>query len=305
MKQNALSKKGLSMSQAQSISNLCNQRANEIDRVLNKINNFSKTVEVNGRDFILTTPIRIPTNVIELLKEKAALNACQGFLMENIKAKDVLIKSINSSQPDFSDIKYPEKEVIEKPIALSLVTEDWGWEQLTAKELADFYEAEAYAAQIGKFIHKGSKLEFLREELPTIPSIEWMVIEDGKKSPVKINIHHNSEQLMNIHEELAIIHREYESKVNYFKAKVKNLTTEENARRSKLNEVASNEYSKKDSDAAVRYSEAYIEYSNKVKNLANTFAVDKQAKLKEASTLRIEVDPRFQSIIDKFKQEEE
>jgi hypothetical protein len=33
----------------------------------------------------------MPTNVVELLTEKARLSATQAFLMENIKAKDELI----------------------------------------------------------------------------------------------------------------------------------------------------------------------------------------------------------------------
>ena len=39
---NSLASKGLSMSQAQSISNLCNQRASDISALLNNINNVEK-----------------------------------------------------------------------------------------------------------------------------------------------------------------------------------------------------------------------------------------------------------------------
>ena len=46
-KKNSLtSNKGLSLSQAQSISNLCNQRAREIESKLNGVNNYSKSVAV-------------------------------------------------------------------------------------------------------------------------------------------------------------------------------------------------------------------------------------------------------------------
>jgi hypothetical protein len=48
-----------------------------------------------------------------------------------------------------------------------------------------------------------------------------MNIKDGEKTPVEIKIHHNSEDLLKIHEELAALHRQYEQRVNYFKAKVK------------------------------------------------------------------------------------
>ena len=48
-----------------------------------------------------------------------------------------------------------------------------------------------------------------------------MEIEVGKKTPMKVEVHHTSAQLLAIHEELANSHREYEQKVNYFKSKVK------------------------------------------------------------------------------------
>ncbi len=51
--------------------------------------------------------------------------------------------------------------------------------------------------------------------------LEFMEIETGKKTPLKVTIHHTPEQLLEIHEELAALHRGYEQKVNYFKSKVK------------------------------------------------------------------------------------
>jgi len=46
---NSLSSKGLSMSQAQSISNLCNQRSKDITASLADINNVEKTLTI-GED---------------------------------------------------------------------------------------------------------------------------------------------------------------------------------------------------------------------------------------------------------------
>lgn len=300
MKKNALSKNGLSMSQAQSISNLCYQRSLEIDRVLSQINNYTKTVEVSGKTLVLVPGTPVPTNIVELLIEKSSLNACQAFLMENIKAKNDLLRSISSRQVNLDDIEWPTKEKIPAPKETPFVGEEWGWEQLSAKELADYYEAEAFAAQIGKFIHKGGKLDVLRNELPTLPGVEWMTVEDGKKTPVTIVKHNTSEDLLTLHEELATLHRKYEGQVNYFKAKVKNLTTQKNSDIAKENDLAYAEYQLKDRAASLKYSEEYSKVSNEIKERNNKLSIEKQAETKEASNLRIEVDPRFQSIIDKF-----
>ena len=62
-----LSTKGLSMSQAQSVSNLCNQNAVEIQRELDSYNNCSKTITVDGESYLLQEGISIPDNVIEKL----------------------------------------------------------------------------------------------------------------------------------------------------------------------------------------------------------------------------------------------
>ena len=50
MKKNSLAKTGLSLSQAQSISNLCNQRAGEINNILTNVNNYSKKVTVGKKE---------------------------------------------------------------------------------------------------------------------------------------------------------------------------------------------------------------------------------------------------------------
>jgi hypothetical protein len=46
MAKHSLSAKGLSLSQAQSISNMCNQRVREINNKLSVVNNASKTLEI-------------------------------------------------------------------------------------------------------------------------------------------------------------------------------------------------------------------------------------------------------------------
>ena len=76
------------------ICNLCNQRSRDIGAALSGINNVSKQLIVDGIQYIETAGKPIPANVVELLSEKARLHATQAFLMENIKAKDSLIKEL-------------------------------------------------------------------------------------------------------------------------------------------------------------------------------------------------------------------
>ena len=303
MKKNNLSKTGLSLSQAQSISNLCNQRAIEIDNGLNNINNFSKKVNIDGVDHITVAAKPMPGNVVELLTNKAELTACQAFLRENMKAKEDMLSAAKYDTVDTSSLIPPKRPTFVSAELLSEVNEDFGWSKLTEAELNENYEAEAFAATIGKFIHDKSPLAKLRAELPTIPAIDWMVVKgDGTKTPVEIIVNegHTSEKLAAIHEELAAAHRGYEQKVNFFKSKVKNLTTLENARIAKVNSDATQEALKINNDLAADYRTAEKAYNEQVKQLHADFEMERQATIKQVAALRIEIDPRFQKVIDFF-----
>jgi len=308
MKKNSLTpNKGLSLSQAQSISNLCNQRGREIEANLTGINNYKKSVDVynngQGKTHVIVVGKELPTNVVDLLTEKAKLHGCQAFLMENLKAKEAMLQAAKSEGVDVSAIEVPERPKTISPLVnmLSEVTEKgWGWEQLTINEYNEYLEAEAYAAHIGQFIHQGGTLDVLRRELPTVKSVEWMVINDGIKSPVTVETHHTPEQLLAVHEDLAKLHRSYEQRVNYFKSKVKNLVTAENARIANINADAQSEAETLNNQAQSAYDTAYKAYSEKVKTVRAEFEKQRQDNIKEIAAMRINVDARFQKTIDSF-----
>ena len=287
------------MSQAQSISNLCNQRAKEITNKLADVNNVSKTLEINSETYTETQGNPMPANVVELLTEKARLSATQAFLMENIKAKDELIKEIQCDQFKY-DTEAPQRPKTEVRVIPSPVDETWGWDQLTTAEYNEYLEAEAYASHIGQFIHKGGKLDKLRAELPTIKTLEFMEIEVGKKTPMKVLIHHTSEQLLEIHEQLAALHREYEQKVNYFKAKVKNSVTTENARIAKERADIQAEVNEINSKQDVEYKNAYDKWAAEYRKASEEFEENRQKRIQEAANLKINIAERFQPVVDMF-----
>jgi len=299
MKKNSLDKNGLSLSQAQSISNLCNQRAKEISNKLDNINNVSKEITINSETYIETQGNPIPDNVVSLLKEKANLSATQAFLMENIKAKDGLINDIRFDLFNYGLEQPVKPEEITEPLP-GEVDEEWGWDQLTQSEYNEFLEAEAYASHIGQFIHKRGTLDRLRSELPNIKTLEFMEIETGKKTPLKVTIHHSSEQLLAVHEELAALHRGYEQRVNYFKAKVKNSVTSENARIQKQRADIQTRLNSENEKLRRQYTDACNKYSEERTKAAQEFEAKRQERIQEAANLKINVDNRFQSVIDTF-----
>lgn len=332
MKAHSLSSKGLSLSQAQSISNLCNQAAASIEAQLSNINNCSKSLKWEGELLVKQRAKPIPSNIVELLKRKALLHATQAFLMENIKSKDIMIKQLK--QKKFEPVsnvvlqELPERPSLTPNVSFTptaLVDEAWGWEQLTVGEINEFYEQEALAAHIGQFIHKSSTLNELRKELETIPTLEWeeKYYNGGTKSvPLVINVHHTPEQLLQIHNELAALHRKYEQRVNYYKAKVKNLVSDKNNEISASNAIEQQKINQQNQeiDEANRLllfdwnqecnrinklnSDALASERGVNAKLLEEFEARRQQDLRTTSALRIQVDSRFKSIIDEFMGEE-
>jgi hypothetical protein len=301
MKRNSLAEKGLSMSQAQSVSNLCNQRSKDITAALADINNASKTIKISKEDHQLTAANPLPADVVELLKSKARLHATQAFLMENIKAKDELINEIKREHLDYEDQNpSPVREANIQPEITAQVTDDWGWGQLSLDEHNEFIEAEAYASHIGQFIHKNGTLDRLRSELPKIQLLEFMEVEIGKKTPIKVKVHHKSEDLLKTHEELAALHRGYEQRVNYFKSKVKNSVTKENSRISKINADAQAEVNEKNALVMNEYTKKRESWLADYKKASHDFETERQNKIGEAVNLKIHVDARFQPVVDEF-----
>lgn len=296
---NSLASKGLSMSQAQSISNLCNQRSKDITAQLADINNVSKELVIGSETYTETKGNPIPVNVVELLTAKARLSATQAFLMENIKAKDELINKIKYEVYNY-DVDPPVRPKTISETIPTEVDEDFGWDTLSTAEYNEYLEAEAYASHIGQFIHKGGKLDKLRAELPTIKTLEFMEIEVGKKTPMKVSIHHTAEQLLSVHEQLAALHRGFEQRVNYFKSKVKNATTSENARIQKERGIIQARVNNENAEASNNYRLAYDKWSGEERQAQHEFEEKRQARIQEAVNLKIEVAERFQDVVDEF-----
>lgn len=181
-----LAAKGLSMSQAQSISNLCNQNAQEIQREIESYNNCSKMISLSGQSYLMQEGIVIPEDILDKLKTKGDLHATQAFLMEAIKSKESEIGRIRNLTPDTSHLTQPVRVYAPDYEIEDNVEESWGWSQLTDSEYSKYLQEEALASHLGQFIHKNGKLSELRRELPNISTLEWFEVEDGKRLRLKL-----------------------------------------------------------------------------------------------------------------------
>jgi hypothetical protein len=296
---NSLSKKGLSMSEASSISNICNQKALDITNILASINNYSKTVTVEKQEYDIVKGKPMPDNVVELILEKSRYHATQAFLMENIKAKDALIKEVKGKEFSY-DVASPEIGKLASTNLLSSVGKEWAKNQLSLEEANDFLLQETIAAHVGQAIHNRSVLDTLRKELPTIQLLEWMEVEAGKKTPVVVEVHHTAEKLSVLHEEFSAIHREAEQKVNYIKAKMENLMTLENARIAEVNSEEVTRVSNLNASIREDYTNANKQWREDYKAAEQLFEAKRNKEVQEAAALKIKTAPQFQKTVDEI-----
>jgi len=290
---------GLSMSQAQSVSNLCNQRAISITNKLKAINNATKTLKWQGENMDTVKGTPIPNNIIELLLEQARLRGAQAFLMENIKLKEQLLNKLQTGRLEYK-VPVPEIERIKTPEYMEDVDLTWGWQQLTKDEYNEYLEQEAQAAHLGQFIHSGGVLDKLRIELAELPALEWFSVKEGELVPVQITPHHTTSDLEDLHEKVAALHRKAEQRVNYYKAKVQNLVTTKNLEVQSYNSKLLAEYRAESDLAQEKYTQEYEKWVEERKAAVLAWDIQKSNDIKEISALRIQIDARFKEIIDSF-----
>ena len=293
MEKHFLSKTGLSITQAQSISNLCNQYCVEIDNVLQNINIISKEFTFNQEHFIEQKANEIPANLVELLNKKGEFVSLQAFLMENIKLKDYLLEQADNKYFHFNE-DVPVQPKFMNPKGLPKITEV----ELSEEDRIDYLIQESYASQIGKFIHKGEKLDTLRKEASNTPSVEWKKIDSNITIPIKNTIHTTPEELFKIHLQLVEIHRVHAQKLNYYKAKIKNQLSDLNAEIVRKNaeeyDKATAEYQKE----LQEYNEELRKYEERYHKALFTFQEEKEKEMKRIASLRIKIPEIFKSLVD-------
>jgi hypothetical protein len=257
------------------------------DCQLNILRDAMDNAEKNLSKRVAQSPV--VKNIFKIIEQFIASHKMMiygGTAINNILPPKLKFYNTDIDVPDY-DVNYG-------------VEESWGWQQLTDSEHSEYLQAEAMASHLGQFIHKHGKLTELRKELPGIPQVEWFSVKDGEKSPIKVTKHHVSGGLMILHEEIAELHRTYEQRVNYYKAKVKNLTSDENARIQKENADNAAKFLKLEKELNEKYKMALDAYNGEVLRLTMEFNSQRELKIKETAALRINVDSRFQHIVDMF-----
>ncbi|MFK8276042.1 hypothetical protein ACI76Y_10250 [Capnocytophaga cynodegmi] len=156
-------------------------------------------------------------NIDEKLEKIGTLYAISAYLRSAIKEKDNRINEISQKilqihQKVEEKVEKIDFEALDK---LKNITIEDFLKTLSLEEVIKYKSCEAKAAHIGKFIHN---FDTLREEITKKELISLRQV--GEKVFKIINVPlYEIEELQVLQEKLLAQHREFESEVNFYKAK--------------------------------------------------------------------------------------
>lgn len=202
---------GLTSSEANYVCERIKERLKPIQDLVSSIETHTSSIDGEALDTF--------TKVDDIggkLTEIGALYAISAYLRTAIKEKETRLEIVNKKLNEV--IAKAEEEV--KPIdyeplhRLRDVSIDDYLKTLSVEAVVRYKEAEAKAAHIGKYIHSFDEVrtKLTKKELISFKEVGEQVFK-VKNTPL-----YNLAELQQLQEQLLAEHREYESKVNYYKA---------------------------------------------------------------------------------------
>lgn len=274
-----LDTKGLTTAEANYTANIIKELCERISNEIKQLTLFKGTLNFQGKQTEYNKVYKVE-NLEEKCLEEGNLYALSAWLREAIKAKEALLKQVENDNFNISllnEVNYDK--------ATSLLTEDEVKYSLPINELAEYLAYEAKAAHIGKKVHPNGIFEQWFNMIKNTPKIQ--INEINKDYIVEFDQVVDEKDLYQVYFTLQKEYREAEQKVNYYKAKVKNLLNEKNQEINQKNRALQDKLSQD------------LEIQNS-KNLALQAEINnlRGQKLKEVSELKIIIPNELQKTLD-------
>lgn len=264
---------GLTSSEANYICERIKEQLKPIQEILSHIP--THTASLDGEKMDNFQKIE---NIDEKLNQIGALYAISAYLRTAIKEKEKRIEQI--SQKILQIHQNVEKEVeeidFEELKKIKNVTIEHFLKKCSLDEVVKYKEAEAKAAHIGKFIHNFDEIrqEITKKELISLKKVGEKVFK----------IHHTPlyqlQELQKLQEKLLAQHRQYESQVNFYKAKFREF----------------------ENQAKLQYQQQYSQLTQQRQQKINQLVVEKTAELtkikNEIAHFRIVIPNAYKNQID-------
>lgn len=274
-----LDTKGLTTAEANYTANIIKELCERISNEIKQLTLFKGTLNFQGKQTEYNKVYKVE-NLEEKCLEEGNLYALSAWLREAIKSKEALLKQVENDNFDISllnEVNYGK--------ATSLLTEDEVKYSLPINELAEYLAYEAKAAHIGKKVHPNGIFEQWFNMIKNTPKVQ--INEINKDYIVEFDQVVDEKDLYQTYFTLQKEYREAEQKVNYYKAKVKNLLNERNQEINQKNRALQDKLSQD------------LEIQNS-KNLALQAEINnlRGQKLKEVSELKIIIPNELQKTLD-------
>jgi len=274
-----LDTKGLTTAEANYTANIIKELCERISNEIKQLTLFKGTLNFQGKQTEYNKVYKVE-NLEEKCLEEGNLYALSAWLREAIKAKEALLKQVENDNFDISllnEVNYGK--------ATNLLTEDEVKYSLPINELAEYLAYEAKAAHIGKKVHPNGIFEQWFDMIKNTPKVQ--INEINKDYIVEFDQVVDEKDLYQTYFTLQKEYREAEQKVNYYKAKVKNLLNERNQEINQKNRALQDKLSQD------------LEIQNS-KNLALQAEINnlRGQKLKEVSELKIIIPNELQKTLD-------
>jgi len=277
-----LGNKGLTSSEANYTANIIKEMCERIKADIGKLTVFSSKIHFNGKESTYNEVYKVD-NLEQKCLEEGELYALSSWLREAIKAKEQLMSVVQS---DCFGIELHKQ--LPSPNLDRLKTEkDILWD-LPIDELAEFLSVESKASHVGQKVHPHGIFDDWFKQIKNVPRIQ--IHKENKDYVIELTQEYQEKDLYEIYFKLQAEYREYEQRVNYYKAKIKNILTEENVAINNSNSLKSKEYG-----------EAVNEISLKNSTLTREIENKRLEKMKEISNLKIIIPNSMQSILDEVQ----
>lgn len=269
-------------SEASHVANVLANMAEAIDREISQYSVVSrKTTDITSNNTVVTAKqtfnVEASSRISSLIEKKANIYRLSAWLRENIK------KLSNQQQDIESESYIAQPFLVGEPEFQEMVDLEWAFDQLNIREQAEYLAVEAQAAAYGKYVHdKGLCNVWLKQisDLKTIERGNFFTITETTCAT----------ELNTLHTNLVKKHREYNSRVNYYKAKINNMVNAENQKRISHNKTAQSEWSS-----------ARQSWNDQQLVAQKQFEQEKLARLKENASSKIVLPEDLREIYESNK----
>lgn len=302
-------KEGISSSHANHISNLLKEQNKLISKRLAGVNAFTYKVTIDRLDHKISSTTVVKDGDWEREGRYYALSA---WLREAIKARNNLLDFYKTC--DVNEFLEDEETISEftdiapvrnSPIGIIKFTEIDAIGEFSIAQRAEYYSLEAHAAHIGKYIHSGGILSNVKDDLAGGSLIGFhKIIQNGQPTeiPMIATANFESEAINTEYFRLQAKHREYESKLNSYKARIQNRVTEKNAELQRdctnASAAANNAYN----NALNIYNANLAKFNGEIEELNSILQTRRLEKVRAVSAYKITIPNELSKIYQDIDQ---